>query len=72
MDSGDLRPDQSARLRDAVRPPLAWLGRLRKRMDELGFPPQDPLYQSVLRAHNAMQELHVRAHYGACTSGVGR
>jgi hypothetical protein len=41
-------------------------------MELLGFPPDDPLYIAASRAHDALQELHVRAHYCTCTSGVGR
>jgi hypothetical protein len=41
-------------------------------MELLGFPPTDPLYQAASRAHDALQELHVRAHYCSCASGVGK
>jgi hypothetical protein len=72
MDSLDLHPAQAARLREGVRSSLAYIGRVRRRMELLGFPPGDALYQSVRRAHEALQELHIRSHYCACTSGVGR
>jgi hypothetical protein len=41
-------------------------------MEQQGFPPDDELYRACSRAWDAMQELHVRAHYASCTSGVGR
>ena len=70
MDSSDILPAQAARLRRQVARQLGYLGRLRRRMELMGFSPEDRLYLSVKRAHDAMQELHVRAHYAACTSGV--
>lgn len=50
---------------------LAWLGRFRRWMEQRGVVPDDPLYIACARAHNAMQELHVRSHYAAVKSGVG-
>jgi hypothetical protein len=41
-------------------------------MEELGFPPTDSLYTAASRAHDALQELHVRAHCCSCTPGVGK
>jgi hypothetical protein len=72
MDSSHIRPEQALRLRRAIRRPLQYVGRLRQRMELLGFPPDDRLYLSVCRAFDALQELHVRAHYCSCTSGVAR
>ena len=72
MDSTDLTPEQAARLRAAIARQLAYLGKLRQRMERVGFPPNDSLYRAVARAFDAMQEVHVRAHYAACTSGVGK
>jgi hypothetical protein len=72
VDSSDIKPDQAARLCKQVRRSLEYLGRLRRRMELLGFPPEDSLYRAASRAHDAMQELHVRAHYCCCTSGVAK
>jgi len=47
------------------------MGKLRQRMEALGFPPDDRLYRSVCRTFDALHELHVLAHYRSCTSGVG-
>ncbi|CAN5697219.1 hypothetical protein BH09PLA1_BH09PLA1_22570 [soil metagenome] len=71
MDSSQIKPEQALRLCASVRRSLAYLGRLRRRMELLGFPPDDPLYCSAAKAHDALQELHVRAHYCSCPSGVG-
>ena len=67
-----IKPEQGQRLCDSIRRPLAYVGRLRRRMELLGFPPDDPLYVAASRAHDALQELHVRAHYCSCESGVSR
>jgi hypothetical protein len=72
VDSSGIQPQQAARLREALRRQLRYIGGLRRRMEVLGFPPDDPLYRSTCRSHDALQELHVLAHYCACTSGVGK
>ncbi len=72
VDSSHIKPDQAAKLCRTLRRSLDFLGRLRRRMEVLGFPPDDPLYRSASRAHDALQELHVRAHYCCCTSGVAK
>jgi hypothetical protein len=51
---------------------LGYLGRLARRMEERGFPPDDPYYLLVLRAQDAVHRLSVETHYRSCTSGVGR
>jgi hypothetical protein len=71
MDSSHIKPEQAIELCRLVRRSLSFVGRLRRRMELLGFPPDDPLYRSTSDAHDALQELHVRAHYCSCTSGVG-
>ncbi len=45
---------------------LAFLGRLRKRMDATGFPPDDRLLKTVNKAYDTMHELRVLLHYLAC------
>ena len=72
MDSSHIQPHQAQALCRQVRRSLAHVGRLRRRMEVLGFPPTDTLYVAASRAHDALQELHVRAHYCSCTSGVGK
>ena len=41
-------------------------------MNKVGFPLNDPLYQRVLKASNAIQDLCVNLHYMSCESGVYR
>ena len=72
MDSTQIKPYQAAKLCQSIRRPLHFIGRLRRRMDMLGFPPDDKLYLSVCRTLDALQELHVLSHYCSCPSGVGR
>ena len=72
MDSSRITPDQAARLCASLRGSLAFVGKLRRRMELLGFPPDDPLYLDAVRAQQALQDLHVRSHYCSVRSGVGR
>ena len=72
MDSDDLDTDTAQKLTRAVAKRLRWFGLLRRRMELRGFPPTDPLYTSVSKCYDVTQELHVRAHYASCASGVGK
>jgi hypothetical protein len=72
METRTISPAAADALMRQVLPHLNWLGRVRRRMEQQGFPPDDELYRACSRAWDAMQELHVRAHYASCTSGVGR
>ena len=72
MDSSQIKPEQAMRLCASLRGSMAYLLKLRQRMEELGFPPDDPLYRATTHAQQAIQDLHVRAHYCSCTSGVGK
>jgi len=70
MTCWQIKPHQAARLRATLGRQLHYIVRLRRRMDQLSFDPGDPLYRSVCQAQDCLQELHVLAHYCACTSGV--
>ena len=72
MDSRDITPAQAARLCEIVARQLCFAGKLCARMERLGFGPNDPLFRAASKARNALQELHVTAHYCRCTSGVGK
>ena len=50
---------------------MAYLYRLRRRMEVSGFPPDDPLYQLVGRAFDVMHHLLMDLHYRTC-NGVFR
>jgi len=70
MKSNDLKHWQASRVNDSLRPTLAYLGRLKRRMEKRGFPPEDRLFQLVTQAHAAMQDLSMELHYLSC-GGVG-
>jgi hypothetical protein len=72
MTSTDLHPAQAQKLTATVARQLQFLNRLCDRMTELGFPTDDPLWRAASQARNAVQDLHVAAHYAGCRGGVGR
>ena len=72
MTTPTLQPWQAARVRDAVRPHLGYLHRLRRRMEQVGFPANDKLLGLVARAEDAAQALFIELHYASCGHGVGR
>jgi hypothetical protein len=72
MDSTTLSRSQAARLWEQVGRRLRYVGALRRRMELVGFPPDDPMYRATAKAFDGLQELSVRAHYASCASGVGR
>ena len=72
MDSNNIRKDQAAALCRGVHPGLRYLARLRSRMEQAGFLPDDPLLRLVNQAYDAVHKLSVHAHYLSCKSGVGR
>ena len=72
MRSEDLTRAQAEALKGKLRPMLAYLGRLEKRMHKRHFPPDDKLQHLVPDAYNAMHALNVEVHYLSCDSGVGR
>ena len=72
MTSDDLTTEQARRIGAVVGRQLRYLGRLRERMNVMGFPPTDPLFVSVTEAYHAVHGLNVRLHYLGCASGVGR
>ena len=59
-------------LLDSVRRYLRYLGRLRDRMNQRGFPPGDPVYQAATDAFHAVHTLSVELHYLACKLGTAR
>jgi hypothetical protein len=72
MDRTTLKRWQAERLRDAIRPGLTYLGRLRARMEKRGFLPSDRLVQLVQQAKKDLQALFMELHYLSCSSGVGK
>ena len=51
---------------------LAYLARLRQRLEARGFSQSDPLLREVIAAYNALHALCVDLHYQSCRSGVGQ
>jgi hypothetical protein len=45
---------------------LAYLNRLKRRMDQRKFPHNDPLFNEVVDAADAMHKLNVSIHYLSC------
>ena len=72
VNSSNLTPDQLKQLGEILRRQLNFLGRLRSRMERLGFRPDDRLYLATTEAFNAVHALHVECHYLTCPTGVGR
>ena len=72
MHSGDLQPWQAEKIKNSLAPHLGYLHRLQRRMEQVGFPPTDPLYQLVSRAYDATHQVSVEIHNLSCRSGVGR
>jgi hypothetical protein len=68
--SDDLTRAQADAMLASVRRQLRYLGRLRDRMNERGFPPNDPLHLAVTGAFNAVHALSVELHYLTCAPGT--
>jgi hypothetical protein len=62
MRSDQLTRRQAQALKNKIRPMLGYLSRLKRRMAQKGFPPDDPLWQLASKAEQAMHELHVATH----------
>jgi hypothetical protein len=58
MRADDLTRQQAAAIRNKLGPMLAYLYRLKRRMDQKGFPEDDPLVIATQQATSAMCELH--------------
>lgn len=62
----ELTPQQAEELRAKLMPQLNYLGRVRRRMSEVGFVTGDETTQAIDQAFDAMHQLCVRLHYLAC------
>jgi hypothetical protein len=72
MDGQSLKRWQLERIQRALQPSMNYLHRLRKRMDHVGFVPDDRLYRHVSEAYDRMYALLVELHYLIVGEGVGR
>ena len=59
MRSDDLTPDQARALKNRLQPMLSYLNRLKHRMRQKGFPPDDRLLTAVCRAEDSLHALTV-------------
>jgi hypothetical protein len=66
-----LTREQAAIINRALYPLANYLIRLRRRMERVGFLPDDPFFCLVAKAQDALQHLTVTLHYRSCPSGVG-
>jgi hypothetical protein len=66
MRSEDLTPRQAETIKKTIRPMLAYLNRLKRRMDQRKFPHDDSLFNEVVDAADALHKLNVSIHYLSC------
>ena len=71
MDAGHLTREQLDALYAAVSRHLRFCGRLRARMDRLGWEPADPFRSAVERAYDAVHALSVKTHYARMPKQTG-
>jgi hypothetical protein len=70
MNRSDVTKEQAKKLSRGLYPVQNYLYRLRRRMEQVGFPPTDPLYALVDAAYDAVQRPRIHVHYMTC-DGVG-
>jgi hypothetical protein len=66
MDSSTIQRWQAEKLRRTLQPTVGFLHRLRQRMLQVGFLPDDPLFLRVCQAYDALQRLFVDLRYLSC------
>ena len=66
MDSHDLTPEQLHALTERLRPTLAYLNRLLRRMEAEGFPAHDKLYRTASEAEDRLHHMLNVLHYLGC------
>jgi hypothetical protein len=62
----DIAPKQAEAIKQKIRPMLAYLNRLKRRMDQRKFPHDDTLFNEVVDSADAMHKLNVSIHYLSC------
>ena len=62
MQQHKIKNWQAQAILNSLNPSLAYLTRLKARMDSLGFPKSEPFYCLVSRALTSMQDLSAEAH----------
>jgi len=66
MESSDLERWQIKQINETLFPTLNYLARLKKRIHQRRWSPNDPLLKSVEKAFDSLQELSVRLHEMKC------
>lgn len=69
MTSGDLSKDQAKRVNEALRPILGYVGKLKSRMEQVGFPINDKLYMAVIAAYDGLHSAATESHLLAAGKG---
>lgn len=71
MDSADLTPEQLSQVFAKLAPIAQYMAKLKARMVEQGFPPDDELMQLVTKAHEQAHAAAVKVHeLGGGTPGM--
>ena len=70
MDSSSLAEQQAEVLRNRVGRMLCYVGRMMKRMQLQGWPPDDPVYKGTRNAEKVLHDLHVQLIYLAAPAGT--
>ena len=64
--SNDLTAAQTAAMCDTIIQAVAYASKMRRRMEELGYPKADSLYVDTCLAHDALVRLRMNLHYLHC------
>jgi hypothetical protein len=70
MNRSDVTKAQAKKLSQGLYPVQNYVYRLRRRMEQVGFPLTDPLYALVDAAYDAVRRFSIHVHYITC-DGVG-
>jgi hypothetical protein len=68
--TGKCEKWQAAKIAKALYPSVNYLVRLRRRMEQVGFPLDDDLFRHVCAAYDAVNRLRLKAHNLSC-GGTG-
>jgi hypothetical protein len=72
MDESDISPEQAKEMHERVMEMVGYLGALRRRMDERGFPPHGRFREVVEQAYDRVHGLAMFLHYLSCPGPIGK
>lgn len=72
MSSSDLSNDQARKVNESLRPMLEYVGKLKGRMEQVGFPINDKLYMAVVAAYDGLHSATIESHLLSGGKGVKR